>query len=93
MVLFIDNPGKFGFSTLQSFLPILDLRFLDGLPLHIAGSIEAARAERNNMVDDVAGAAASMVTVCRAGVVPLKFRCGCSAAGDTAGVVAGWVAC
>ena len=39
----------------SSFLPVLHLPFLDGLPLHVARRVRPARAERHDMVHHVAG--------------------------------------
>src|SRR5439155_10988788 len=39
----------------SSFLPVLHLPFLDGLPLHVARRVRPARAERHDMVHDVPG--------------------------------------
>jgi len=39
----------------STFLPVLHLPFLDGLPLHVARRVRPARAERHDMVHDVAG--------------------------------------
>jgi len=39
----------------SAFLPVFHLPFLDGLPLHVARRVRPARAERHDMVDDVAG--------------------------------------
>jgi hypothetical protein len=62
--------------TPLSLNPILCLRILDGLPLHIAGRIGATSAERDNMIYNVPWTLAGRLACGWTGLLSLKFRSG-----------------
>jgi len=55
--------SDFLFPPAVSFGPVLDLRFLDRLPLHVGRHIGAATLQRNNVVDNVPLSAFGMAAV------------------------------
>ena len=63
-----DGLDKGSPPTQGSFPTILDLTFLDGLPLHVGRKIDTASAQRVDVVDYIPGTLSVDPASCRAGM-------------------------